>query len=965
LFQTLLTVQHAQPTSLDWGAIQLEPIRLAGTIAKFDLSLGLVETPQGLVGGFEYSTALFAPATMERWASHWQTFLTALAAQPTLAIGYLPLLTPIERTAIVRRQAPTLAVTGPTTLAEALTQQAAATPQGLALYEDGIAWSYAELAAATNRLAWHLQDMGIGPDMVVGVYLDRSPRLIVALLAIIKAGAAYLPLDPNHPLERLIWMLADSQAKLVLTEQLHAIQLADQPCPVLDIETAWSIIEATQPDSAPPLQIVAENLAYVIYTSGSTGVPKGVAIPHQTVLALLASMRHQLQLGLGDRILALSTMAFDISVVDVFLPLTSGATIALISSEVARDPVLLRRVLEGQAINVLQATPATWRLLISAGWQGNPTLTAIAGGEALSVDLAAAIRARSKQLWNMYGPTETTVYATRALIENDDISLGWGLDNVRLYVLDQAGQVVPLGVAGELYIGGSGIARGYLERPSLTAERFVPDPLSGEAGARLYRTGDLVRQRADGRFDYDGRIDHQVKVRGFRIELGEIEQRLMALAEVNDAVVVVREDQPGDQRLVAYVVAAPNALTLSTVRQRLAQHLPEYMLPNLLMVLDAFPLSPNGKVDRRRLPVPSYQHEATLAGLPRNALELQLVNLWENVLALQPISINQNFFELGGHSMLAVRLMAEIRRELGYQSPLAALFQYPTVADLAHFLAEHNGDLAYSPLVTLKASGTKAPIFLVHPIGGNVGCYFNLVRELDAEHPCYGLQAAGLDAQTIPVADIPTIASNYIAAIQAVQPQGPYILGGWSFGGLVAYEMAQQLQAQHQDIAQVLLLDSYLIEAEYVQAEPHPSQMLTQFIRDIMGLALATFEQNLESSVEQSIDVQLQQLQQQLADRGLRLEFEQLQAMFNVFKTNTQAMYRYQVQPSNAKVMLFQSTNSQSIEQRFGDSTSGWSRYTDDQLTVYKLTGDHFSMIHAPYVHELAAYINQALHQLD
>jgi thioesterase domain-containing protein/acyl carrier protein len=486
----------------------------------------------------------------------------------------------------------------------------------------------------------------------------------------------------------------------------------------------------------------------------------------------------------------------------------------LVSRSVAADGRQLSQQLAETAATVMQATPATWRLLLEAGWQGSDQLRILCGGEALPLELATQLLSRGAALWNLYGPTETTIWSTVCRIPSQPhaISIGQPIANTQVYILDGYGQPVPVGVPGELYISGDGVARGYLNQPELTAERFLPDPYSGEPGARVYRTGDLARYRADGSLELLGRIDQQVKIRGFRIELGEIEAALVRHPGIAQAVAVAREDSPGDRRLVAYVVTRESApLAAEDLRGFLRQSLPDYMVPAIFMMVDALPLTPNGKVDRRALPAPekSRLEAGSASAAPRDALELQLAEIWEEILRVEPVGLRDNFFELGGDSLLAVRLFTHIDKTFGQKLPLATLFQAPTVEQLGNVLRREEWSPSWSALVAIQPRGSRPPFFCVHAHDGEVLIFKDLAEHLGPDQPFYGLQALGRNGDQPRPTRVEEMAAHYLKEIRTLQPEGPYFLGGYCFGGKVAFELAQQLWAQGQQVGLLALLDAY------------------------------------------------------------------------------------------------------------------------------------------------------------
>ncbi|CAG1019157.1 partial arthrofactin-type cyclic lipopeptide synthetase C, partial [Burkholderiaceae bacterium] len=587
--------------------------------------------------------------------------------------------------------------TGVHTLIEA---QAARTPDALAVRCSDRQLSYGELDQRANRLAHHLRTLGAGPGTRVALCMPRVPELVVALLAVLKTGAAYVPLDPGYPVQRLAAMAADCAPAVLLTQALPEVvsaplHAAVGAAPMLDLQTdAWRW--AAQP--ASPLQQVAaraDDLAYVIYTSGSTGEPKGVTVTHRGVVNLLWAMREVLQPRPADRMLALTTIAFDIAALELFLPLVCGAGMLLLDREAAADPRQLAQQIDDGGVTLMQATPATWRMLLDAGWQGEPSLKALSGGEALDGELARRLAARVAALWNVYGPTETTIWSTFERVAADaparpHVPIGRPIANTQVYLLDARRQPVPVGVAGELFIGGDGVAPGYWQREALNAERFAPDPFAGHAGARMYRTGDLARWLPDGRIEFLGRNDFQVKLRGFRIELGEIEARLMQCEGVAQAVVVA-QGEGHDKRLVAYCTSRTSGMTGDDVppeplalSAQLAATLPHYMLPSAIVMLDAMPLTANGKVDRKALPAPE-DATASARGYepPQGELEARMADLWAEVLQLPRVGRHDNFFELGGHSLLATRLVVRVRQEMDVDLPLHSLFAAPVLAPFA------------------------------------------------------------------------------------------------------------------------------------------------------------------------------------------------------------------------------------------------------------------------------------------
>ncbi len=762
VFQVMFAMQPSDPEQLRLTGLQVKPVKLETDIAKFDLNLMIGEKGQGLAGELEYNSDLFDAATAQRLVNHFQNLLTALLAQPTAPVATLPMLDAGERQQLlVDWNDTTLPYPDTACLHQLIEAQAARTPEAVAVivaneltnYELGHTphatrhLTYRELNIRANQLAHHLQHLGVQPDDRVGVYLERSAWLPVALLGILKAGAAYVPLDPAFPQARLRLMIEDAAPAVLITESGLAADFADAALPQFAIDEAWSQI-VQQPTHNPSSAVGPDNLAYVIYTSGSTGKPKGVELRHQSVVNFLTSMQQKPGLTAQDRLLAVTTISFDIAVLELYLPLLVGATILLADQRMSADPDQLLQLLPQATI--MQATPATWRMLLLAGWQGQPGLRILVGGEALPVALAEQLLTCGDELWNLYGPTETTVWSSLQQVTAADlaaadssgaVTIGRPLGNTQFYILDTNRQLVPVGVPGELYIGGAGLARGYRNLPALTDEKFVSNPFAGDAGnSRLYRTGDLARWRPDGTVEYLGRTDQQVKIRGFRIELGEIESALALHPQIRQAVVVAQSDSSGGKRLVAFLLGdqptpapltevdflpppnlpqngggtealptpdrlppqagegwggvtknrlpkAPAPLTTEELRAFLRPKLPDYMIPAAFVTLDSLPLTPNGKVDRRALQqmTAGVLLTTTVYVPPTTPTEIALVDIWAAVLKLDPsqIGIHHNFFDLGGHSLLAVQVLSRVRTAFTVELPIRDLMDNPTIAGIA------------------------------------------------------------------------------------------------------------------------------------------------------------------------------------------------------------------------------------------------------------------------------------------
>ncbi|MEF3306206.1 amino acid adenylation domain-containing protein [Paenibacillus sp. GYB003] len=841
LFQVMLAFQNVPDAAIDIPGLAADVrIESAGS-AKFDLTWELRERrtddgkPDGIDGWIEYSEDLFERRTAQSMADRLLRLLRAAASDPGLPIGRLELLSPEERHAWTagRRERNAARVREherEAALPELFEAQAARRPDAAAVLCDGVAVSYAELNSRANKLAHLLIGRGAGPGTFVALALPRSIELVVGLLAALKAGAAYVPLDPDYPAERIVFMLGDAAPTCIVTNGDAASTLPGTggiPAIVLDEPAtvkALAACRSTNPADADRIAPLApDSPAYVIYTSGSTGLPKGVVIPHRNVVRLFGATARRFRFGPDDVWTLFHSYAFDFSVWELWGALLYGGKLVVVSYADSRSPSRFLELLAAEGVTVLNQTPSAFYELVQADRDrpaGSPPLSlryVVFGGEALELARLEEWYRRhpddSPMLVNMYGITETTVHVSFFPLDEETARvksgslIGEPIDDLRVYVLDGELQPVPPGVPGEMYVAGDGLARGYLGRPGLTAERFVADPY-GEPGDRMYRTGDLAKRLPDGSLVYLGRADQQVKIRGFRIEPGEIEAALVRHPRIAQAAVVVREDRPGDKRLTAYVVPdAGENVEPGELRHYAASRLPDYMVPAAFVAVERLPLTPNGKLDRKALPAPDI---APAAGRgPRTPREELLCELFADILGLPRVGIDDGFFELGGHSLLAVRLMSRIREAFGAELGIGVLFEAPTVASLAERLDSGSADSALDVLLPLRPGGERLPLFCVHPAGGLSWCYAGLLKSLGAEVPIYGLQARGIARNEELPRSLDAMADDYIERIRSVQPTGPYHLLGWSLGGNVAHAIAVRLQREGERVALLVMLDAY------------------------------------------------------------------------------------------------------------------------------------------------------------
>ena len=1001
LFQVLFVLQNESQSEQALSGLTCDPHPVENETAKFDLTLTLQVSKGALKGTFKYSTDLFEASTIERMVRHFQTLLTSIVAHPNQSIATLPMLASEEQHQLLSGWNNTQTAPWPyQSIQQMFESQVEQTPEAIALVyqeaEEAQRLTYRELNSRANQLAHYLRDQGVGPEGLVGLCVPRSLDMIVGLLGILKAGGAYVPLDPVLPQERLDYMLADSTADIVVTAQMLQTALSDYR----------SCIDN------PICQTQSNNLAYVLYTSGSTGQPKGVAIEHGQLLNYTQGIVARLNLPKEASFATVSTLAADLGNTVIFAALAAGGCLHVISQERLMQPNLLAAYFNQHSIDCLKIVPSHLAALLTAQQpqQILPRQRLLLGGEACTWALIEKIQSLAPEctVFNHYGPTETTVgvatceltreqYAEHGAEQWNGLAavppIGKPLANSQLYLLDPYRQLVPVGTIGEVYIGGMGLARGYFNRPVLTSEKFIANPFdeTREVSPRLYKTGDLGRRLPDGSIELIGRIDDQIKIRGNRIELGEVESALIAHPQVQQCVVLAREDKLGkkglgEKCLVAYVVGDSGTDTQG-YRDFLLQTLPAYMVPMAFVAIASLPLTPNGKIDRKALAKLDYapnQADEKAYVAPKTALERKIAKIWANVLQLETISIQDSFFELGGHSLLAMHLISQLQTQLNRTVPLSVLFQAPTVKQLALALkeqtpaAEECSDAPKSLVILQVGSHHKPPLFFVHPIGGGVMCYQELARHLDQDQPFYALQSRGLSIEPAdteielpPHAQLQAMAKGYIAEMRTVQPEGPYALGGWSMGGVVAFEMAQQLRSQGQFVSSLTLIDSH---APSVRKQNKSDAAL-----------LLRFAKHLALSETHSLSTlaQLELLKQTLSPQPLPQQFtgllaglkqlnilpadftiEKLKQLFIVFKHNFKAVNHYKPRPYAGKLKLFtcQEPVSQS-SQKQSAQTAFWQGLTDEALAVTELVGNHFTVLREPSVAVIAQHLKEVVVQ--
>ena len=819
LFQVMLILQNVPTSGQKMADVTAGPFVTGGHSAKFDLTLIAAEKTDGLRVTFEYNTDLFEQATIDRMLAQFEMLLRSAVAKPGEKIAALQLLSAAEQRLILEEwNATELDYPRDLCLHEVFAHQAKKAPERMAVVFGKQQITYGELHSRSNQLARYLRNKGVGPETRVGLVVERSHRY----------GGRPARNSESRRSVRAPRSRVSSRTYCLRSTGCEVAGASDSGLSTRSDAGVGRPTDSPRCRLAPDFSRKRRRLAQRCAAGkprlralhlGSTGKPKGVQIEHRNLVNFLTSMQKEPGLTQDDTLVAVTTLSFDIAGLELYLPLVTGAKIVLASREQAADGKRLVELLSESQATLLQATPATWRMLLEVGWSGNRRLKALCGGEALPPELANQLQPLCGELWNMYGPTETTIWSSVCKVDSplgSTASIGRPIGNTSMYVLDAQRNPVPIGVSGELYIGGDGVARGYLNRPELTAEKFISDPFS-KPGARLYRTGDLARFLPDGNIHFLGRADFQVKIRGFRIELGEIESLLAQYPAVQQAMVLVREDRPGDTRLMAYVIAKPGQKIVSgEVRDFLKKKLPQYMVPSAVATLDAFPLTPNGKVDRRALAalnVSAPQDDSTYIG-PRDRFEVKMIEIWQRVLGMQNIGIRDNFFELGGHSLLAVRLLAEIEKEAGYKIPLAAIFREATVEAMAAMLSDGPGCYSETTVTEIQKGNGRPPLFCVATPGVNTVGYFVMARHMGADQPIYRLQAPGFAVRYRPYSDQEwnNFATEYIKAMRQIQPEGPYFLVGMCHGAKAAFEMARRLEAEGQQVAMLGIIDTWVLE---------------------------------------------------------------------------------------------------------------------------------------------------------
>lgn len=919
---------------------------------SFEIFVNISGCDEDLVLEWSYNTQLFSEKAIRHMMDEFSFLLNELVNTPDISIGEIPASNRAELIEKLKLWNNTEVIYPKN---KALYQLINWQSDSVAVKFKDQAFTYKELNETSNRLAALLIDKGLKTGDKVAFAVDRSIEMLAVILGIMKAGGVYIPLDPQFPLERINYMLSDSKAVVLLISEKYKGHYQSNAVE-LTLEKEWTNLSSYSAD-APNVAVTGNDLAYILYTSGSTGMPKGVQISQHSLVNFLYSMQKAPGMTAADKLLAVTTISFDIAGLELFLPLLSGAQVIITDTATAKDGRALLDIIRAEKITTMQATPYTWRILLEAGWDATTPIKVICGGEALPKELAEKILEKASSLWNVYGPTETTIWSTIKEIKPEDpaITIGRPIENTSIYILDKNLNPLDTGTIGEIFIGGDGLAAGYLNQPDLTAEKFITDPFSGRTGAKMYRTGDLGRFMDNGEIECLGRADAQIKIRGYRIETGEIEYHLINKPNVKQAVVVAQPDKNGINKLVAYIVindsyiAEDEVTQVKNWRESLKNSLPDYMVPDDFIVIPSIPLTPNGKVDKKVL---IQSHIAPLAEsihlyvAPRTDVEQLVADIWSEFLEIENIGVYDNFFELGGHSLIAVQVMTRIEKLTGKRLPLAALFENSTVEKLSLMLEMDGKSIVWDSLVPIKPTGNKMPLYIVHGAGLNVLLFNALAINMDPDQPVYGLQAKGLNGIDEPLTEIRDIAAHYISAIQAQNPDGPYALAGYSFGGIIAFEMAKQLEAQSKKVKMLAMFDTYAYRSPFFDPWLTMQTKRAKFFLRKLKYNLLTGE-----GLSQNIAGKTKNIKRHATRLLWRLKKDEQQEGFfgysnKIDEMNQQAERNYQLKPYNISIELFRANTHTFYMDDF--EYLGWRPYALKGINVHPIPGEHNSIFKAP-----------------
>jgi amino acid adenylation domain-containing protein len=1021
IFQTSFDLhQESFTDNLKINNLDITGLRLQKLSSKYDLGLAMVAGNVNLTGSVEYNSDLFDLSTIDSMLHAFKELINLIVTKPHARISELTALTEAEKELIFNDWSSGSATHFDNTLSiqRMFEKQLDKYGKKTAVICNGQELSYDELNDRANQLAHYLISVGVTGETKVAICLEPSINILVAVLGVLKSGTCYIPVDPLYPQDRIQYMLSDSATSYIISQSETTDSISfPNTCTLVLLDKYTDGINV-QPKQPPIIPQNPDKLAYIIYTSGSTGKPKGVMVHHHAVVNFLSSMAKVPGLDHDDKLLAVTTLSFDIAVLELLLPIITGATVIIATREQATDGNKLTSIIKQKNINVIQATPATWRLLLNSGWQGNTNLRALCGGEALQQDLVRNLLPKTAELWNMYGPTETTIWSTCYKVTATDkpALIGKPIDNTQCYVLTDSLQPVPAGMPGELYIGGAGVTKGYLNRDELTAERFIDNPFNRLRHDKLYRTGDRVKYNSEGNLEYIQRIDNQVKVRGFRIELGEIESVIGELDNIAQTCVVVREEKVGDSRIYAYFAPAPGKSVTSTeIRKKIRQKLPDYMIPQFFIEMDQLPQMPNGKIDKKALPltIATLPHEAEYIA-PRDNKEKILVKIWADVIDISPdqISIHDDFFEIGGTSLIAMQMFNSIEQSTGRRFPISMLYRASTVRQLAALLNDNvdensyieagtdqhpakvnsqddvtNGSLrpsqdadigssTVSPailtsIVPIQTDGHKTPLFFMHGEGGNVLMYRSLAKRLGPEQPVYGLESVGLNQSDFIHKSIEEMGSHYADEIMTTQVEGPYLVGGYCMGGSIALEVARNLKQRGKKVSCVILIDSMNNSTvpnerpffSFCYLHLQVARFHWQYIWQLdQGKRINYMCETASSTMARARRLILRMLKRGGAEQAYMeadMNSQLNTRLDTVWQANESARRSYVPTKYEGKLVLFKQYA------RFGYSRElGWEEVAVDGVDIEFLPAYPVTFLNEPYVASLASSMKQYLDRL-
>ncbi len=946
LFQAAFGLRP-NPAPMGWAdGVSAAPFEVDSGTARFELSLDLIEFADSIEGTLRYNTDLFEAATAARMAEQFCTLVAGLAADPARPIFDVSPLAEFERQKIlVEFNATATGYHRDLRIHDFFEQQVDRTPEAVALVYEHERLTYRELNQRANQLAHYLRKQGVGPETLVGICVERSLEMMIGILGILKAGGAYVPLDPAYPRDRLSAILDDARATILLTQQRTATVVSGQSARLIRLDADWEEI-ATCPATNPASNAASSNLGYVLFTSGSTGRPKGVALEHRSAVIFIQWAQDVfLPEEVAGTLLATS-ICFDLSVFEMFVPLSMGGKVII-----AQNALALPKLPAAHEVTLINTVPSAIAELLRMEAVPSSVQVVNLAGEALPTSLAQQIYEKTgvNKVYNLYGPTEDTTYSTYTLVpRGGEVTIGRPLPNTQAYILDENQQPLPIGVPGELYLAGDGLARGYFGRDDLTRERFVPNPFAEQPGARMYRTGDLARFLADGEIQYLGRIDNQVKLRGFRIELGEIEAVLAKDPSVRSVVVIVREDTPGDKRLVAYIVPSAGSISGSLLKDVVQRRLPDYMVPSAFVQVDALPLSLNGKINRRLLPAPDWSiAEAGEVVAPSDELESALVRIWETVLGVANIGVRDNFFDLGGHSLMAARVLTEAEKITGKEVPLSALFRGATVESLARLIRDRQDAKDPVAMEVQHGDSRRPPFFAIVPPGEEALGYAMLARHMGPAQTVYKIQGhAPVVGGERPYSEqeMRTITDDYVAAMRSVWPHGPYCLGGLCDGTHIAEQIVLRLEAQGDEVGLFAIFDTWVLQHSQIRWR-WKLDYYRQRLQKMKGLKLA----DRIASYKRAAEVKVQNLRTQQPPR-----------------TDWQQAYwpeGFTPPRFRSPVILFKRPKQSFVY--INDRQMGWGRRTESGVEVHEADFHHSQILREPHVRMFGEKLAECMAQIS